>query len=305
MTALLTALLQGPPAPVPFAGFADWWARTAPLRARWPGTVERAVALGFAADRLGMAFAGGYASAVLALDPSLPEEPGALCATEDGGAHPRAIAARLEGGRLTGTKRFVSGAPWARTLLVVASEGTGAGGRNRLRVVRVPAGAPGVRLEPGPELPFVPEVPHASVVFDGVEVQPADVLPGDGYDAYLKPFRTIEDLHVHGAALGYLLGVARRAGWPPALREGLVAALATAVALRDADPRAPSTHVALAGLLGLAERLLADAEPCWEAVEPAERTRFARDRALLQVAGKAREARRVRAWELLGGPPPS
>ena len=38
----------------------------------------------------------------------------------------------------------------------------------------------------------------------------ADLLPGDGYDIYLKPFRTIEDIHVHAALIGYLVGVARR-----------------------------------------------------------------------------------------------
>jgi len=301
MSALLASLLQGPTVPVPFTDFADWWARTAPLRARWPSTVERAVALGFAADRLGLAFAGGYTSAVLALDPGLPAEPGALCATEDEGAHPRAIKARLEGGRLSGTKRFVSLGGWAKTLLVVASEGRGDDGRNRLRVVRVAAGAPGVRLEPMPELPFVPEVPHASVVLDGVAVAPADLLPGDGYEAYLKPFRTIEDLHVHAAGAGYLLNVAARAKWPPPVREALLAAVATAQALGAADARAPSTHLALAGWLAAMQRVLSEAAPHWQAVDAAERARFERDRPLLQVAGKAREARRLKAWESLGG----
>src|SRR5262245_25603109 len=95
----------------------------------------------------------------------------------------------------------------AQSLLVVASTGN-VDGKNRLRVVRVPANAAGVRIEPA-VAPFVPEIAHARVTLDGVRVSAGDLLPGDGYDDYLKPFRTIEDLHVHGALLGYLIGVAR------------------------------------------------------------------------------------------------
>lgn len=34
----------------------------------------------------------------------------------------------------------------------------------------------------------------------------AEVLPGDGYDDYIKPFRTLEDVHVHLALGAFLLG---------------------------------------------------------------------------------------------------
>ena len=36
-------------------------------------------------------------------------------------------------------------------------------------------------------------------------VEPEEVLPGDGYLRYLKPFRTVEDLYVQAALLGCLL----------------------------------------------------------------------------------------------------
>ena len=66
----------------------------------------------------------------------------ALCATEAGGAHPRAIASSLTpdpagGQRLSGQKRFATFAHDADILLVVASMGADAAGRNRLRVARV------------------------------------------------------------------------------------------------------------------------------------------------------------------------
>jgi acyl-CoA dehydrogenase len=287
---ILETLTRGRP-PVTFTTFAAWWARTEALRLAWPATIERAIALGFEADRLGSAFAGGYTSAVVALCGGALVEPGALCATEDGGGHPRAITTRVDAGRLTGTKRFVSFGPFARTLLVVASEGVDDQGRNRLKVVKVSSDAPGVRLEAGPALPFVPEVPHASVVLDGAF---GVVLPGDGYDAYLKPFRTIEDLYVNAAVLAYLLNVGLRFGWATGVLEDLLAALASAVALASMNPSAKGTHLALAGLLANATRIIDQLD--WAPVEPAERERFLRDRPLLRVASKARVARQQRAW---------
>ena len=89
-------------------------------------------------------------------------------------AHPRAIATKLEsdgdGFTLTGRKKWVTGGPLADLLLVVASTGTDDAGKNRLRLVRVDARAPGVRIEPMPPTPFVPEIPHAQVVLEGPDL---------------------------------------------------------------------------------------------------------------------------------------
>ncbi|GMU60870.1 MAG: hypothetical protein AMXMBFR34_26330 [Myxococcaceae bacterium] len=273
----------------------DFWSATKPLRSEFPKSTERAAVLGFHADRLGLAFIGGYTAAMTRLDPTLgPDELPALCATEDQGAHPRAIKTTLSASSITGTKRFVSGGTFATRLLVIATEGTTPEGRNRLRLVRVDPKSPGVTLEPMPELPFVPEIPHASVTFTGA---PAELLPGDGYEDALKPFRTHEDLHVHAAVLGYLLSVGRRNTWPQPVLERLLAAIVAAVGLGSADPKAPPTHLALAGLLAAGQGLLHDVDPLWAPSD--ERTRFERDRPLLDVASKAREARRAKAWERL------
>ncbi len=51
-------------------------------------TVDRALAGGSAADRLGYAFASGYTEALRALVPGLTGV-AALCATEEGGNQPR------------------------------------------------------------------------------------------------------------------------------------------------------------------------------------------------------------------------
>lgn len=282
----------------------SWWRATAAARGAELG-IDRALLSGATADRLGFAFAGGYAAALDALVPDLGSSVACLCATEEGGNHPRAIRARLEprgdGFSLSGDKRWATLGPLAQQALVVASVGEHAG-RNQLRVVRVDLASPGVDVQPMPETPFVPEVPHASLRFTDVWLDEGRVLPGDGYTRYLKPFRTLEDLHVHAALLGYLLGVARRFAWPATSVERLLALAGAARDLRDDDPLAPATHVALAGLLAATAALVAELEPLWARVDPAEAERWRRDRALLSVAEKARRARQARAWQELGLP---
>lgn len=257
-------------------------------------TVERAVIGGARADRVGYAFAIGYSTALEAL---AGEGNAALCATEEGGNHPRAIQTRLEEGRVTGSKKWATMADRATHLLVVATEGTDPAGRPRLRVVRVRTDAPGVTLAVSTAA-FVPEIAHARVTLDGA---PGDVLPGDGYTDYVKPFRTIEDIHVHAALTGYLIGAARMRGFSHAIVERLAMVAAAMATLGAADPRSPATHVALGGALATSGAIIAELEAAWAAAPDDEWARWQRDRAILQVAGKARGERLARAWQALGG----
>lgn len=235
------------------------------------------------ADRLAGAFRHGYAAALRALVPSVgDDEVVALCATEEGGAHPKAIHTVFSEGRLTWRKGYVTGGTEATRLLVVAREAEG----GTLRLVSVDARAPGVSIVALPALPFVPELPHAAVVLDGAR---GEALPGDGYADYLKPFRTIEDIHVYAATVGYLGGVGRRSGWPPATLARLAAVGVMLDGLAARDPRAAETHFALEGALALGRQLFDACE--WASVEEAERARWVRDRPLLEVAGKVRALR--------------
>ncbi|HEX2568032.1 MAG TPA: acyl-CoA dehydrogenase family protein [Polyangia bacterium] len=286
----------------------DWWTAYLAAAHPWATPLERAAVGGFIADRLAYAFAAGYHNALRALLPGLPglpdDHPAALCITEDGGAHPRAIATRLEPtaeghGRLIGTKRWATLADRARVLFVAASLGQTPDGRNQLRLVRVPADAPGVTLTLMPETPFIPEIRHATVRFDGAPVSAADIYPGDGYQRYIKPFRTVEDLHVHAALVGHLLGVARRHRWPRESCEQLATFLAALRTLADAPPASAAIHVTLAGLLELFNRFLSETQAHWQLVDADTRTRWQRDQGLLAVAARARGQRREVAWQAL------
>ena len=160
--ALVQEVLGADPEPALASDLLTFWQATREQR-RAPLPADAAVRSGFASDRLGFAFAGGYQAALRALVPELDADAmTCLSATEDGGAHPRAIRTLLvrsgSGFHLSGSKRWSTLASLARNALVVASIGEEAG-QNRLRVVRVALDSPGVRLEAMPEPSFVPGDP--------------------------------------------------------------------------------------------------------------------------------------------------
>lgn len=308
--ALLHFLLTSPPvASICGEEAGAFFGRHQAATAGFSSTIARAAAGGFAADRLGWAFSSGYCEALRRLVPALSAAdgsggPAALCATEEGGAHPRAIKTTLspdpQGGFvLSGRKQFVTFGSLARRLLVVATEGEDGEGRSRLVVVCVPADREGVRMQALPALRFVPEIPHASVQLDGVRIAPAERLPGDGYERYLKPFRTLEDCHVMVGLLGWLVQVARRAGSQQGLVQELLLLVLGGCGLMELPPLDDATHVALGAWLLRIERLLNEIEPLWAAVDAESRARWERDRPLLRVAGKVRAQRLAAAWQRL------
>ena len=301
MDEILTHLLTAAPAPLADA-IPAWWDAAAPLRDRFARPIDRALALGLTAPTPGAAFLGGYRAALHAMIPALgPHTRAALCASEAGGAHPRAIEARLEDGSLDGAKGFVTGARDADALLVLASRGDSGEGRRALVLARVDPGAAGVAFEDMPATPFVPDVAHCAVRFAGVTV--TDVLPGDGWGDHVRPFRTREDVHVSAALGAWLVGVARRGEASHALVERLLGALASLHALAGAPPSSPAAHVALAGALAQLHGAVEAMEAWWPEAPERERALWARDRRILGVARGAREQRLTRAWEALSRPP--
>jgi hypothetical protein len=249
-------------------------------------------------DRLGLAFAAGYSAALQTLVPDCVL-PCALCVTEADGVQPSAIKTTLRATRrfssytLNGTKTFVTFGNLARTLIIAAHVGERTERKPELAVVRIPADRDGVSLVELPPIPFVPEVPHARVELANVFVDASERMNGDGYLEYVKPFRTVEDIHVYGSAAAYFLGLGRRTGAPGEFSAELVSLLVTLGSLREAVPLDPNTHVALHGVGQHLSRLMASDEfsSLWDAAPPEERSRWERDRKLLDVAKSARSAR--------------
>jgi len=309
----LHAVLATPPDLEPIASIDAWWRRhqtavrpSSPDVASLP--IDQAILGGFAADRVGYAFASGYQAALRALVPDLPADRiASLCMTERGGGHPRAVETRLEAApagdtlRVTGRKRWATLSSDAGVLLVAASTGTDEAGKNRLRLVRVESTAPGVTLHPMPAPPFTAEITHAEVQLEGVVVTERDVYPGDGFARYVRPFRTVEDIHVTAAIFAYLIREIRLHDLARSFTERLALALVALRGLAVADPSAPEGHLALAGLLELTRPLLDELSRAWAKTESPAHARWETDRLVLTVGSGARDKRRSRAWELLIG----
>lgn len=309
----LEFLLRADPAAAECGSVGAWWPRQVALSAGHARPIQSAIAGGFAADRLAWAFCAGYQAALRALVPELPADAlASLCVTEAGGNHPRAIQTSLlpnpdQAGQfvLDGHKRWTTLGPDSSLLLVAARIGGAAqDGRVQLKLALVRRDAPGVSLRAMSEIPFIPEVAHAEVQFERAVVAEHDVLEGDGYTRYVKPFRTLEDWHVHAAVLAYLLREARRLEWPRAWIARALANLYALCAIAHEDASSPATHIALAGALEIGAALLRDAEACWDAAaNDAASLRWKRDRALLSVAASARAKRIERAWERIRAEP--
>jgi len=299
-------VLSAPLDVVPFDSLAAWWRRFGPELAAAASPVEAAFVGGFRGDRLAAVFAAGYQAALRALVPGLPADKiASLCVTEKDGAHPRAIRATLtpcaEGGlEINGEKRWASLSSEADLLLVVVKSGEDTKtGKSLFRVASVDPRRDGVRCLAMPATPFVPEIPHAEVFLERVLVSEDEILPGDGYERYVKPFRTVEDLHVNAAAVGYVLRVVRHYGLDRGFSERLVALFLILRTLSAKDPTDPCAHVALSGVLAMFESILAELDAPFAARAPEEHAMFSRDRALFSVASRARAERTARAWERL------
>jgi hypothetical protein len=239
----------------------------------------------------GLAFLAGYQAALRVLWPSAPSGLGALCVTENNSTRPADMHTRLHGLTVSGRKDFVTAAEAADWLLVAARDETD-GAPVHLSLAVVYRGAPGVRIEPLPSLSLMPDIGHARLLLEQAH---CELLAGDGWDAYVKPFRSIEDLHVLAAISAWLYGVGQDSGWPQTLQLRLLALLAGCAELTRQCPRAASSHVLLAGLFAQFDALRSELDAAM-AAGPAPWAQFwQRDQNLLNIAASARRARLQKA----------
>jgi hypothetical protein len=71
----------------------------------------------------------------------------------------------------------------------------------------------------------------ACVCVYGFGADDSQVLPGDGYLDYVKPFRTIEDIHVSASILGLSMQMIQSQQWQATYAERTVAMMAALEAL--------------------------------------------------------------------------
>lgn len=257
---------------------------------------ELAVLGGRAMATPGLAFLVGYQAALRVLWPSAPHSLGALCATERRSVRPADMHTRLDALRLSGCKDFVTAGLEAEWLLVAArSEAAGAAPQLSLAVVY--PGEPGVTLEPLPTLPLMPEVGHGRLL---LEQASCELLAGDGWDAYVKPFRSLEDLYVLTALTAWLYGVGQECAWPQGLRLQLLGLLAGCAEGSRQCADSMGCHLLLGGLFaqfqalrGEIDAALATGPGHWAHI-------WQRDQGVMALAASAREKRLNKAWVAAG-----
>jgi hypothetical protein len=258
----------------------------------------QAVLGGRLAGTPGLAFLAGYQAALRALWPSAPRSLGALCVTENRSTRPADLSTRLDDGRLSGTKDFVTAGEAAAWLLVAARiEAPDA--RPQLAVAVLDRGAPGVALLARPALPLMPDIAHARLQLTAAQGQQ---LPGDGWDEYVKPFRSLEDLHVLSAMAAWLYGIGRDEPWPSSLSLSLrlLALLAGCAHLAGQPLRSATSHVLLAGLFEQFNGLRPEIDAAFAQGSSARAILWQRDCSILQLARASRDKRLQTAWQTLG-----
>jgi hypothetical protein len=245
----------------------------------------------------GLAFLVGYQAALRVLWPSAPPSLGALCATEQRSLRAADMQTRLADLRLSGRKDFVTAGDAADWLLIAArSEAPGEDPRLSLAVVY--AGEPGVSVEKLPALPLMPDISHGRLHLDHAL---CERLAGDGWDAYVKPFRSLEDIYVLSAMGAWLYGVGQDSQWPQALQLQLLALLAGCAEASRQNPSASSTHILLGGLFAQFYGLKAQIQQAFAEGPPEWAQLWSRDQSVLEIAGGARAKRLAKA---LAGLPP-
>ncbi|VVO94538.1 acyl-CoA dehydrogenase family protein [Pseudomonas fluorescens] len=252
---------------------------------------ELAVAGGRRMATPGLAFLVGYQAALRMLWPSAPLSLGALCATEQRSLRPADMQTRLKDLRLSGRKDFVTAGDAADWLLVAArSEEPGETPRLSLAVVY--PGEPGVKVEKLPALPLMPDISHGRLYLDGAL---CELLAGDGWDAYVKPFRTLEDVYVLSAMTAWLYGVGQDSDWPQALQLRLLALLAGCAEASRQAPNNPPGHVLLGGLFAQFEALAGEVDQALGNGPVEWAQMWQRDKGVMQLAAGARAKRLAKA----------
>lgn len=256
---------------------------------------ELAVAGGRRMATPGLAFLVGYQAALRMLWPSAPLSLGALCATEQRSLRPADMHTRLTDLRLSGAKDFVTAGDAADWLLI-AARSEEAGATPRLSLAVVYPGEPGVTVETLPALPLMPDISHGRLHLDGAL---CELLAGDGWDAYVKPFRTLEDVYVLSAMTAWVYGVGQDSDWPQTLQLRLLALLAGCAEMSRQPPNNPAGHVLLGGLFAQFDALKTEIDQALSEGDPQWAQMWQRDQAVMQLASGARAKRLAKAFAVI------
>ncbi len=258
------------------------------------------------ADRLAWAFFCGYQGAIQSAFPTQARhsQVGAYCVNESNRKITEiatVIHREDRGMLLSGSKSWVLSEIPGLSLFVLAKIGNGpTAGPGSMTVVFIPADSTGVSRGDTRLQPMVPELAHGSVEFDSVRLEEAQVIEGDGYSDFAKPFRLKEDLFVTSSALAYLLGEARAGKWSTSWCQRCISAMSMLGQCTDLDPASSATHIVAAGALSFSGELIRESEGLWTSGQVECLNRWKRDMPILGLGKEAGRMRIATSWERVG-----
>jgi len=291
-----------------FSSISEWHQHFLKITEQRTSTLEQATLGGRFSNNMNFAFCAGYQSAIQSLFKPDARALASLCITEKEGNHPKHIKSTLvehkQAWQLNGSKSFITGANDATKLYIAVTEPfliQNNTSRPNIKMLAVPADTTGIHITPMPPLLFVPGISHGTAVFEHVNIQASQILNGDGYSQYVKPFRTHEDIHVLVAILGFRIGEALSSNWSLSSIEAHLMLLSSLLSIRTDSFNEPTTHLIFSGCRAQFNTLIKQTDEEFKLNNPKGFSDWKRDKALLGIASKAHTVRTHRAWEYISG----
>ena len=221
---------------------------------------DKAIFGGFSCQQFSFAFMAGYQAALEHMFPTIaPNQLKALCVSEEKGGHPKAIQTTLINNQLNGLKTYITAGSDVEHLLVLCKTDKIVNDRPELKMVQLPKTTDNIELI-NFELSFMKEVKHGKLSMKDTPITESQILAGDGFSDYTKPFRTLEDICVSAAYQAMLLRQAIEYKWAEELRDQILLNIYTLKNLLSLPLLATETHLLLAANEANFENLLPSIE---------------------------------------------
>jgi acyl-CoA dehydrogenase len=270
----------------------DWIEHHQKIPENSENSFEKAVFSGFSSSQLSFAFLSGYEAACYFIS---KKRLSCVCVTENTKGSPsKSINTRITKidenfSTLKGEKSFVTFGEHCKYLLIFAKDDEGV-----VRCVLLNSNQQGIEFEsPVKKLNFLNEIPHSKIKLD-LKISNEWILKGDGYIHYLKPFRTIEDIHVFGSFLGYFIRVGRLSHWSENLLIKMLKLIILLNNLIQFNLLSPVNHLLL-NEIHEEFKIILEQISTLEFHNKEEKQFFLRDKMIFKVSDSIREQRKQSA----------
>jgi len=289
----------------------QWQSKIEPVISASTSSIDRAIIGGVLADRMAYAFLSGYENALQNHFTILPAQSlAAFCVSEKGGSRPKAMKTTLSQGHnadtyiLNGQKSFVTCADEAQWLIIAATlteadkskTDMEVSTRPNIKLALIDANTLGLTFTVSTELPFIPEIRKGSLELKDVKVTADNILPGDGYSHYVKPFSCIESIYIMAATSAFLFRLACLFDWPKTLQEQVLSTLLNIKHLEEGDMCSPATEIMVSGVKAQLKHITETSKPLWDKLPEQHQHRLQRDCGMLLMSDKNHLTRLERAW---------